>query len=90
MTVEVLFWCSLWLIAYPYAIYPLLLFAFNRLAGRGPHAAPGGHEPTISIILPVHNEAARIRVKVQNLQHHSGMWVFSPNLYRDRTNGFRN
>lgn len=23
------------------------------------------------------------RTKVRNLHHHSGMWVFSPNLYRD-------
>jgi len=23
------------------------------------------------------------RMKIRNLEHHSGMWVFSPNLYRD-------
>jgi type IV secretion system protein VirB3 len=25
----------------------------------------------------------RFRLKVRNLKHHAGMWVFSPNLYRD-------
>jgi len=64
---EVLFWSSLWLIAYPYAVYPLLLFLLNRLGGRAAHPASPGYEPTVSIILPVHNEAARIRVKVRNL-----------------------
>ncbi|QNP40875.1 type IV secretion system protein VirB3 [Lysobacter solisilvae (ex Woo and Kim 2020)] len=32
----------------------------------------------------------QFRTKVRNLPHHSGMWVFSPNLYRDRTSGSRN
>jgi cellulose synthase/poly-beta-1,6-N-acetylglucosamine synthase-like glycosyltransferase len=65
--VEILFWTSLWLIAYPYAIYPLALFLINRLAGRGAHPARDDYTPTISIILPVHNEAVRIGPKVRNL-----------------------
>lgn len=31
----------------------------------------------------------QFRAKVRNLQHHSGMWVFSPNLYRDRADSAR-
>ncbi|GAB3383584.1 VirB3 family type IV secretion system protein [Lysobacter fragariae] len=25
----------------------------------------------------------QVRLRMRNLQHHSGMWVFSPNRYRD-------
>jgi type IV secretion system protein VirB3 len=32
----------------------------------------------------------RFRFKIRNLQHHSGMWVFSPNLYRDPASTRRN
>lgn len=38
----------------------------NRLLGRRPHAA-GEFEPTVTVILPVHNEARRIGEKVRNL-----------------------
>lgn len=27
----------------------------------------------------------RFKFKVRNLKHHSGMWVFSPNSYRDKS-----
>ena len=33
-SMEVLFWISLFAVVYPYAIYPALLVAWNRLAGR--------------------------------------------------------
>lgn len=63
---KALFWICLALVAYPYAIYPALLVAINRLTGRRAHVgAP--IEPTVSIILPVHNEARRIGAKVANL-----------------------
>jgi glycosyltransferase involved in cell wall biosynthesis len=38
----------------------------NRLAGLKAHAA-APYEPTVSIILPVHNEARRIEAKLRNL-----------------------
>lgn len=63
---EALFWTCLLLIAYPYAIYPALLVATNRLARRAAHVgAP--FEPTVTVILPVHNEARRIEAKIRNL-----------------------
>lgn len=37
--VEVLFWVCALLVAYPYAIYPLLLVGINRLGRRPVHAA---------------------------------------------------
>lgn len=61
-----LFWICLFLIAYPYAIYPLALAVLNRLGGRRDHVA-AALEPTVSIIMPVHNEARRIEAKIRNL-----------------------
>lgn len=65
--VELFFWVCLVLIAYPYAIYPALLIGFNRLAGRHPPAPVEGALPTVTIILPVHNEGRRIAAKIRNL-----------------------
>ncbi len=64
---EALFWICALLVAYPYAIYPVLLVAFNRLGGRRVHVADVRYEPTVTIIMPVHNEARRIGAKVENL-----------------------
>lgn len=64
---DVLFWICALLVAYPYAIYPLALVALNRLGGRRAHVADVAFEPTISVIMPVHNEARRIAAKVSNL-----------------------
>jgi cellulose synthase/poly-beta-1,6-N-acetylglucosamine synthase-like glycosyltransferase len=64
---HILFFASLALIAYPYAIYPALLVLANRLRGRGLPSPPVGFQPEVSIILPVHNEAGRVAAKVHNL-----------------------
>jgi cellulose synthase/poly-beta-1,6-N-acetylglucosamine synthase-like glycosyltransferase len=64
---EWLFWLSLAAIAYPYAIYPALLVLGNRLAGRAPHAAAESFQPTVTVLMPVHNERGRIDAKVRNL-----------------------
>jgi glycosyltransferase involved in cell wall biosynthesis len=65
--VEVLFWICALLVAYPYAIYPVVLVALNRLGRRDPHNADLCHEPSVTVIMPVHNEARRIGAKVANL-----------------------
>ena len=44
-----------------------MLVGFNRLSGRKPHVADPAFEPTVTVILPVHNEARRIAEKVHNL-----------------------
>ena len=64
---EVVFWVSLFSVAYPYAIYPALLVGWNRLAGRRPLVPDLAHRPSVSVVLPVHNEARRIEAKVKNL-----------------------
>jgi len=65
--VELLFWISLLAVVYPYAIYPALLVVWNRVAGRRLPKPDPTYRPTVSVILPVHNEARRIEAKVKNL-----------------------
>lgn len=64
---ETFFWVCLAAIAYPYAIYPALLALVNKLIGRRAHVPDESFEPTITVILPVHNEARRIEAKLRNL-----------------------
>ena len=64
---KILFWLSLLAVAYPYAIYPALLVGWNRLARRQLPQPDAAHRPTVSVILPVHNEARRIQAKIANL-----------------------
>ena len=65
---ETLFWISLLAVVYPYALYPALLVVWNRLAGRRLPQSDPAHRPTVTVILPVHNEARRIEAKIANLQ----------------------
>src|SRR5690606_17653475 len=60
-------WVCVFLIVYPYAIYPAVLVSLNRICKRRVHAADPEYVPTVSIVLPVHNEAARVVAKVRNI-----------------------
>lgn len=62
-----IFWFCALAIAYPYAIYPLLLVTSNRLARRGLPAADLAFQPTVTVICPVHDGASAIENKVRNL-----------------------
>ena len=62
-----LFWLSLAAVVYPYAIYPLLLAALNRMARRRLPEPDPNHRPRVTIICPVHNEERRIADKIRNL-----------------------
>lgn len=61
------FWISVFAIAYPYAIYPAVLVLMNRVAGRRAHVGDAGARPSVTLILPVHNEAKRIEAKMRNI-----------------------
>ncbi|HEU4780897.1 MAG TPA: glycosyltransferase family 2 protein [Steroidobacteraceae bacterium] len=61
------FWISVFAIAYPYAIYPALLVLMNRLAGRRAHVGEPSARPSVTLILPVHNESRRIEAKMRNI-----------------------
>jgi cellulose synthase/poly-beta-1,6-N-acetylglucosamine synthase-like glycosyltransferase len=60
-----LFWLSIAAVAYPYLLYPAVLWLMGR-ATRRPVRAPSPTLPTVSIIIPVSNEEVRIARKVEN------------------------
>jgi len=62
--VEALFWTSLSCIAYVYVGYPLLLMAWRKLAWRPVHKRY--QEPSVSLIVAMHNERQNARLKMQN------------------------
>jgi len=60
-----LFWGALGAIAYTYFGYPMMLFvisSFRSRAVRKDH----GYTPPVTLIITVHNEAARIEKKILN------------------------
>ncbi len=63
--IEGLFWVAVAGVVYPYAGYPLALSLLGRLTRRPPAGAPA-ELPRLSMIVPVHNEAARIVQKREN------------------------
>lgn len=60
-----LFWVAVAGVFYPYAGYPLVLAVLGRLV-RLPQDVGSGSLPTVSMIIPVHNEAARLERKIAN------------------------
>jgi cellulose synthase/poly-beta-1,6-N-acetylglucosamine synthase-like glycosyltransferase len=59
------FWISLVLIVYPYAIYPLLLAVWGALRARPVARAPV--ELSVSVLVPAYNEAAVIATTLEAL-----------------------
>ena len=59
------FWIAVAGVFYPYAGYPLVLLLVRRLSSR-PRPAVAVELPTVSMIIPVHNEAARLDRKIAN------------------------
>jgi cellulose synthase/poly-beta-1,6-N-acetylglucosamine synthase-like glycosyltransferase len=66
VTVELIFWISVVGVLYPYIGYPLVLALVGRWMERPEIGAAPGTLPSITMIIPVHNEAARIARKVAN------------------------
>ena len=64
-----LFWTSFAAVVYAYFGYPLALMVLKRLAGpkKARVTDDSFYEPALSIIIPVHNEAAVIEEKLRNL-----------------------
>jgi len=64
-TQHILFWASVALLGYTYLGYPVLMFA---LASRGSRPPRGrGPEPTVTVLVVAHNEAARVATRLDNL-----------------------
>lgn len=64
MAMASLFFIFLFLGVYPYLLYPLLVHAVGRLAGRPWREEPA--TPRVSLIISVFNEEAVIRKKLEN------------------------
>jgi cellulose synthase/poly-beta-1,6-N-acetylglucosamine synthase-like glycosyltransferase len=60
------FWLSLFAVAYSYVLYPVLLRMLARFFGR-PSLSAGGHTPSVSVVIPVHNEEMVIAEKLRNI-----------------------
>lgn len=60
------FWGSLLLLAYSYAVFPLMVLLRGRLRPK-PHEG-AANTPTVSIIVAAHNEAPSIAKKMENLR----------------------
>ena len=67
LLVLTLFWLSLAVLFYTFLGYPLLLFVLAQLRDSWSTIAVPPHPPAATIVLAVHNEAARIRARLQNL-----------------------
>ena len=66
IVLEMLFWLSLFLLVYSYALYPVLLSLFARMFGR-PARTDEAYFPLVGVVVPVYNEEAVVRQKVANI-----------------------
>ena len=60
------FWLSAAMVIYAYAGYPLLLRLLARRAGAAPPIPDEASLPTVTLIVPAHNERATIDAKLAN------------------------
>lgn len=63
---EIIFWLSLAAVFYAYFGYPALLFLLSGLTRREIRAGNRDYTPTVSLLIPVHNEEAVIERKLSN------------------------
>jgi cellulose synthase/poly-beta-1,6-N-acetylglucosamine synthase-like glycosyltransferase len=63
---ELLFWFAFGGVTYAYFGYPLALLAWSAVQPSPPRREVG-HLPTVSILLPVHNEEAQLSERLENL-----------------------
>ena len=61
---EILFWISVFLVAYPFSIYPLLVLLLSLVRSRPVRRQEW--EPTVTVLIPAYNEADCIAATVQN------------------------
>lgn len=65
--IETLFWFSLFVLAYSYTIYPLLLLLFARIFGKQVQRIDGYCEQAVAVLVPAHNEEKVIEKKIDNV-----------------------
>lgn len=67
---ETIFWGSLLLVGYVYVGYPALLLVWSRVAGQPVRSRPLSDPtewPSVSVVVAAHNEAPRLRGRIENL-----------------------
>lgn len=62
---HIVFWMSALVLAYTYVGYPLLIAVWAKIRRQPHHRA--AIDPRVSILVVAHNEASRIRAKLENL-----------------------
>jgi cellulose synthase/poly-beta-1,6-N-acetylglucosamine synthase-like glycosyltransferase len=67
MIAAFLFWLALGLIVYAYAGFPLVLLARTLLRKSTPAIRKEPVEPSVSMVIVAHNEAASIAAKIENV-----------------------
>jgi cellulose synthase/poly-beta-1,6-N-acetylglucosamine synthase-like glycosyltransferase len=67
MILEALFVAMVALVAYPYLLYPFLLYALTRNRDDPAPPPPASELPSVTVITSVYNEAAVIIDKIENL-----------------------
>ena len=67
IVLKVLFWISAILIFYTFVGYPLSLMILNKIIKNKKNKVDLKLRPTVSIIIPAHNEESVIKQKIDNL-----------------------
>ncbi len=62
------FWTAMSLVLYTYLLYPLLVFLIAGIRRRGKEPAPAATEPSVSVVIALHNEAEVLPGKLENLR----------------------
>jgi cellulose synthase/poly-beta-1,6-N-acetylglucosamine synthase-like glycosyltransferase len=65
---EAAFWASALAVLYAYAGYPLVLWLLDRVGSRPLARSATSARPSITMIVPVHNEESVIDAKIRNTQ----------------------
>lgn len=62
---EITFWIIIFLLIYPYLVYPVLLAILAAIC-RKKHVIDGNYTPAVTLIIPAHNEEDCIADKIRN------------------------
>lgn len=67
MIIEIVFWILVGFVVYTYGVYPLIVFLLSKFVKREARNFAGETVPTVSVIIPVYNEARILREKLKNI-----------------------
>lgn len=67
LVVKIILWTSVFCIFYSFIGYPLSLLILNKIVKKREYSVNLEFRPTVSIIIPAHNEEKVIRRKLENL-----------------------